>query len=183
MMVAWAGRCFRENKIQVKASMKAEPLIIATVPRTRVLVIVLAVLAVGALVIYCWIDAAQDWGDFFSRPYKSWAVPFITLSWFSLLPIAVKGSRQILSHGGRTVWIEDGRLIFFYPSYFSAPLTEIYALSLTCDFWGWDQIRISLRNGGECKFHLARMSIPSDAIVKRLREICGLPEPGPEQSV
>lgn len=79
------------------------------------------------------------------------------------------------------VWIEDGVLHFFYPSYFSKPLAEIAALSLTCDFLGRDQIRISLRDGEERKFHLGPMSIPPDAIVKRLREVCGLPEPVPEQ--
>lgn len=156
--------------------MTAEPLVIATTSRRGFFWVLLFVGAIGAFVVYAWIDAARNWDEFFSDRYSRVGIPIISILWLAMLSIVARASRQVLGHHGRAVWIENGRLIFFYPSYFSAPLTEISALSLTCDSWGWDQIRISLRHGVERKFHITRMSVPPDALVKTLREICGLRE-------
>lgn len=162
--------------------MKAEPLVIVTVSRRRVWYVAALVLAIGVFVAYLWFDAAQDWEGFFASRNSRLRIPIISLLWLAMLVIALKWARQLLSHDGRTVWIEDGRLIFFYPSYFSEPLSNISALSLTSDFFGWDQIRISLRHGAERKFHITRMPVQPDVLVKRLREICGLPEEEVERS-
>lgn len=162
--------------------MKAEPLVIVAVSRRRVWYAAALVLAIGVFVAYLWFDAARDWEGFFVSRNSRLGVPTVTILWLTMLVIAVKWARQVLSHDGRTVWIEDGRLIFFYPSYFSEPLANISALSLTCDFWGWDQIRISLKHGAERKFHITRMPVPPDVLVKRLREVCGLPEAVAERS-
>lgn len=162
--------------------MKREPQVIATMPRNKALCSVPIILGIGIFVIYLWFDAAQDWQEFFSDRNSRVGIPIITMLWLSMLPIAVKWLRQILSHGARMIWIEDERLIVFYPSYFSASLTEISALSLTCDFWGRDQVRITLSGGSESKLYLTSMSPPPDVIVKRLREICGLPGAAPEQA-
>jgi hypothetical protein len=161
--------------------MKAEPQVIATMSRNKALGVVPIILGIGVFVAYLWFDAARDWESFFSDRNSRVGIPTITILWLSMLPIAVKWMRQILSHDARMIWIENGQLVFFYPSYFSAPLTEITALSLTCDFWGRDQARITLRGGSESKFYLTSMSPPPDVIVKRLREICGLPDSAPEK--
>lgn len=158
-----------------------EPVVIATTSPGRTVAGILIVLLLGLPVLYFWYLALNDWDHFFSSLFRQWGLPTMTLLYLSGLLGFIKIMRQVLRNGGRMVWIEEGVLHFFHPSYFSKPLAEIAALSLTCDFWGRDQIRISLRDGEERKFHLGPMSIPASAIVKRLREICGLPEPASEQ--
>lgn len=158
-----------------------EPVVIATTSHAQIVAGILIIVLFGLPVLYFWYLALNDWDHVFSSPFRRWALPTMTLLYLGVLPVFTKGIRQALRRDGRIVWIEDGRLIFFHPSFFSSPLIGITALSLTCDFWGRDQIRISLRDGEERKFHLGPMSIPASALAKRLREICGLPEPAPEQ--
>lgn len=160
----------------------AEPVIIATTSRGRTVAGIFIVLFLGLPVLYFWYLALNDWDHVFSSPFRRWALPTMTLLYLGAGSIFIKTVQQLLRHGGRTVWIEEGRLNFFYPSYFSEPLTGITAISLTCDFWGRDQIRILLRGGEERKFHLGPMSIPASTIVKRLREIRGLPEPAQDSN-
>lgn len=160
----------------------AETIVIAGTSRTKIVAGIVIILILGLPVLFFWYLALDDWDHFFSSPFRQWALPTMTLLYLGVWPSFIKFVRQMLRHDGRIVWIEDGRLIFLYSSFFSAPLTEIAAVSLTCDFWGRDQIRLSLRNGEERKFHLGAMSIPPDAIVKRLCEVCSLPEPKPQQA-
>jgi hypothetical protein len=159
--------------------MTAEPLVIGTTSRSRAVLGMLIPLGVGVFVAYLWFDAARDWEAFFSSRSSRTGVPTITLLWLVMLGVFVKLLRQNTSHGGRTIWIENGRLIFYYPSYFSVPLADITGLSLTYDFFGRKQVWISLRDGGGRKFYLTAMTASPDAILKRLREACGLPEPAP----
>lgn len=90
--------------------------------------------------------------------------------------------REKINHEGRTIWIENGRLIFYFPSYYSVPVTDIVGLSLTHDLLGQKQVWISLKDDGGRKFHLTAMTDAPDVILKRLGDACGFPELAPEQA-
>jgi hypothetical protein len=90
--------------------------------------------------------------------------------------------RQIFRHGRRIVWIEKDQLVYYDPSHFSVPCKDIATLLPVAGFMGRDAIAVVARDGSRKEFAAFGMSISRDEIMKRLREICGLPEPAPEQA-
>ena len=160
--------------------MTAGTLVIGTTSRTRAVLGLLLPLSLGLFVAYLWFDAAQDWDAFFASRNSYSGVPTITILWLAMLLLFVKLLRENINHQGRTNWIENGRLIFYFPSCYSVPVADITGLSLTYDFFGRKQVWISLKDGGGRKFYLTAMIASPDAILRRLREACGLPELAPE---
>lgn len=155
--------------------------VIATASRANVVFLVTAVLGLGTIVAYFWHDAAGDWESFTSSLYRRWALPTLTFLYLSMLPLVVRVLRQIISHGPRVIWIEKGQLIYYHPSHFSVPCTNIAALLPTSGVMGRDAIAVITRDDERKEFAAFGMNIPRDEILQRLREVCGLPEPALEQ--
>jgi hypothetical protein len=162
--------------------MSAEPEVIATASRGNVVFLVAVVLGFGTIVAYFWYDAAGDWESFTSSLYRRWALPTLTFLYLSMLPLAARVLSQILLHGQRIVWIEKGQLIYYHPSHFSVPCKDIAALLPAKGIVGRDAIAVITRDGGRKEFAAFGMSISRDEIIRRLRNICGLPDSAPEQT-
>lgn len=141
-----------------------------------------AVIAFGdALVLFCWYLAITDTDDFFSVR-GSWALPGVTLLFAIVSYKVAKTSWRAMSNGGRILWIENERLIYLDPSVLSVRCDEIVSVSPSRSN-GFAAISLSLRDGRQETLPGLNMNIPRDQIIRRLREICGLPEPPPEQKV
>ena len=159
--------------------MSAKPEVIATASRANVVFLVAVVLGFGAIVAYFWHDAAGDWESFASSLYRRWALPTLTFLYLSILPLVARVLRQIILHGRRIIWIEEGQLIYYHPSHFSVPCKDITALLPARGIVGRDAIAVITRDGERKEFAAFGMSISRDEIIRRLRKICGLPKPVP----
>jgi hypothetical protein len=159
-----------------------EPLVIAATSRTKAVMGMVIYLLLWLPVLYLWYLALNDWDHYLSSPFRRWALPTMTLIYLSTLPLFIKGLRQIFRHGRRIVWIEKDQLVYYDPSHFSVPCKDIATLLPVAGFMGRDAIAVVARDGSRKEFAAFGMSISRDEIMKRLREICGLPEPAPEQA-
>lgn len=162
--------------------MTAKPEVIATASRANAIFLAAVVLGFGAIVAYFWYDAVGDWESFTSSLYRRWAVPTLTFLYLGMLPLAMRVLRQVALHGPRIVWIENDQLIYYHPSHFSVPCKDIAALLPARGILGRDAIAVVVRGGGRKEFAAFGMSVSRDEILKRLRTVCGLPEPAPEQA-
>jgi hypothetical protein len=78
------------------------------------------------------------------------------------------------------LWVEDERLIYMDPSVLSVRCDDIVSVSPALSN-GFAAISLSLRDGRQETLLGVNMNIPRDEIIRRLREICGLPAAAPEQ--
>jgi hypothetical protein len=157
-----------------------EPIVIATTSRTRMIGGILVVLACVLPVFYFWYLALSDWDhSFSSSPFRQWGLLTMTLIYLGASPLFIKGFRQIIRHDGRVVWIEKDQLNYYHPSHFSVPCQDIVALLPVAGYMGHDSIAVVTRDGGRKKFIAVGMNISRDEILKRLCDVCGLPEPAP----
>ena len=154
--------------------------VIAATSRTKAVMGMVIYLILWLPVLYFWYLALNDWDHLLSSPFRRWALPTMTLLYLSTLPLLIKGLRQIFRHGRRIVWIEKGQLVYYDPSHFSVPCKDIARLLPVAGFMGRDAIAVVTRDGRRKEFAAFGMNISRDEILKRLREICGLPEPALE---
>lgn len=170
-MLKWRG--------ERRGGMQTEPQIVATsTPSQNILG--WAILAFGdALVLFCCYLAITDTEDFFDVR-GSWAIPGVTLLFAVVTYKAAKTSWRAFSNGGRILWIENERLIYLDPSVLSVRCADIVSVSPS-QYYGFAAIALSLRGGRQETLPGMNMNIPRDQIIRRLREICGLPDPGPGQ--
>jgi hypothetical protein len=149
---------------------------IARTSRAQATLGITIILIFAAIVLEMWRYAAADFEYFFSSHFRRWSLLGVTAGLLAAVPLAAGGLRQIVYHGRRIVWIERGRLIYFDPFFFSVPCTDIAALLPVTGVMGRDAIAVITRDGRRKEFAAFGMSISRDEIMKRLREICGLPE-------
>ena len=155
--------------------MKAEPEVIATT--TPLMAAWLVFMIVGFGIIDCWAiyEAVSDWERFRSSLYQRWAVPTMTVLYVSLLFMFAKGVRQYVRHGGRIVWVEDGRLIYYDPSHVCVPCSDIVSLTYGTNH-GVPAIGVFTKDGSKKVIRVQGMSISRDEMLRRLQKICGLPD-------
>jgi len=85
--------------------------------------------------------------------------------------------RQVVWHGARLVWIENGQLIYRYLGRsITAPCSDIVRVSTWVDgfFNQYDTITLHLRDGSEKVIRSDQFSEDADLIAQRLREVLGL---------
>ena len=181
MTAGWAGLYFPPGDAPMGARMtKSE--VIATTSRAQAALGVIIILIFAAFVVEMWRDASTDFQYYFSSHFRRWSLLGVTGGLLAAVPLAAGGLRQIVYHGRRIVWIEKDRLIYFDPFFFSVACADIAALSPVAGVMGRDAIAVITRDGRRKEFAAFGMSRSRDEILKRLREICGLPEPAPEQA-
>jgi hypothetical protein len=84
--------------------------------------------------------------------------------------------RQVVWHGDRLVWIENGQLIYRYLSRsVTVPCSDIVRVSTWVDgfFNQYDTITLHLRDGSEKVIRSDQFSEDADDIAQRLREALG----------
>jgi hypothetical protein len=158
--------------------MQTEPQIVATSTVSQNILGWAVMVVSDALVLFCWYLAITDTDHFFSVR-GSWALPGVTLLFAIVSYKILKTSWRAMSNGGRILWIENERLIYLDPSVLSVRCDDIVSVSPTRSN-GFSAISLSLRDGRQETLPGRNMNIPRDQIMRRLREICGLPEPAPE---
>jgi len=160
--------------------MQTEPQIVATSTLAQNVPSLAIVALLDAVTLFLWYLAITDSADFFSVR-GSWALPGVTLLFLVVSYKIFKTMRRSLANGGRVLWVEDERLIYMDPSVLSVRCDDIVSVSPALSN-GFAAISLSLRDGRQETLLGMNMNIPRDEIIRRLRDICGLPESAPEQA-
>ena len=160
--------------------MQTEPQIVATSTLAQNVPSLAIVALFDAVILFLWYLAITDSEDFFSVR-GSWALPGVTLLFLVVSYKICKTMRRFLSNGGRVLWVQDQRLIYMDPSVLSVRCDDIVSVSPALSN-GFAAISLSLRDGRQETLLGMNMNIPRDEIIRRLRDICGLPESAPEQA-
>lgn len=113
----------------------------------------------------------------------AWAIDkvrivILLLATFALLWAAARVLGQMVSHGGRAIWTENGTLR--YTSYgslpfSSLPVADIQGLSVMRGFLRPARIAIRTKTGGDLMV-TSFLSVPADVICARLAEALALPK-------
>jgi hypothetical protein len=174
MTVGWAGPYSRSGDGCTQTGCVVESEVIATTSRGKAALGIIIILVFGALVIDMWRYAAADFQYYFSSQFRRWTLLGATAGLLAVVPLAAGGLRQMVYHGRRIVWIENERLIYYDPFFFSVPCADIAALLPVQGFMKRDAIAVITRDGRRKEFAAFGMSIPRDNILKRLRDVLGL---------
>src|SRR6185437_11664629 len=84
--------------------------------------------------------------------------------------------RQVVFHGDRLIWIENGQVIWRSAGFFSVPCIEIVEVTAgTGEKYSWyDTITFRLRDGSEKVIETDSLDENCDDVVHRLREVLSI---------
>lgn len=103
----------------------------------------------------------------------------IVSAWFLLIPIIreiVGISTQLIVHRGRMIWIENGQIVWKYPSSFTVPCNDVAQVvnGFGEKYFQADTIVFRLRDGSEKVIAAGGLNEPCNEVVHRLREALGI---------
>ncbi len=148
--------------------------VIATLGRVQVWKALTCFAAITALYLAVPVLIYSDPGFFFGQRMSVAAVIGGLIFFLGVFPYAVLNAWRLYKRGGRQVWIDGGRLIFYGTH--EVFLSRIKSVSLGRHYVGVPQLEFLLEDGSRQTIIFYGQSISPEAMVARLREICGLPK-------
>jgi hypothetical protein len=124
--------------------------------------------------VWVWYKLKSAEGSHFAEIIK------LTMGWLLSIFVfrqLVDIARQVIFHGARLIWIDNGKVVYRYLSQnIEVQSTDIERVTTWTDGFlnRFDTITLHLRNGSESVIRSDQFSEDADVIAQRLRDVLGL---------